>query len=298
MPVTRFTFPIGLALLDDENCLPANWTEWRPCDQEIRLYITLENVHMIRTAEQLKHALMHNRQLQKHLQHLNARIDAVTFYDMPGDSEIEKRSALEALRKTTDSRLLTLVYPRYLPQPHPRNFSSTWSLRLAGAQHDVVLTATCPIIWLDVDGVINSALKQEDAFRAMFPDAKQTRCAAFENHHILYSPTVIAKINEWSHRAEIRWLTSWGTTARYHLAPLLGLLDFTVCTFSKSNATCKASHNEVDYLRPLVWIDDEKTNPCVQDLFSDTLLVKPRYFLSIENMAQVDDFLARSRSRR
>lgn len=40
---------------------------------------------------------------------------------------------------------------------------------------------------------------------------------------IIYSPTIVRKLNEWSNVADIHWLTSWGERANTHLAPAIGL---------------------------------------------------------------------------
>lgn len=45
---------------------------------------------------------------------------------------------------------------------------------------------------------------------------------------VIYSPAVVNKINEWSTKAEIKWLTNWKENAKNKLAPALGLNDFPV----------------------------------------------------------------------
>jgi hypothetical protein len=149
------------------------------------------------------------------------------------------------------------------------------------------------MIWLDVDGVINPLEHVRDRFQEEFPDAVQVPCVCRDNEWpVMYSPTVVRKINEWSMVAEVRWLTTWTQSARYRLAPLLGLYDFEVCAFAKGQARCPRVHRPGDLQRALIWIDDEDLDDEVCKHIPRSFLLRPPRFLSHKDMAFVDARLA------
>lgn len=84
-------------------------------------------------------------------------------------------------------------------------------------------------------------------------------------HRIVYSPTVVEKINQWSEVAEVMWLTSWGSRATDDLAPRLGLKAFPVLPFDRNRLfknTTKAGCAEqiaktMGPGRLLIWLDDD-----------------------------------------
>ncbi len=149
-----------------------------------------------------------------------------------------------------------------------------------------------PILWLDVDGVINAVLRSS-LFIQEFPDCKRQEII---NYPIMWSPTVVSIINKWSQIAEIRWLTSWHHEARYILAPIIGLNDFEVCNFSKYDACFVENHKPQDLTRSLLWIDDEDVNENVKKIIkNEVLLVKPNCFLSQSDIAIIDAFLTKQK---
>ncbi len=151
------------------------------------------------------------------------------------------------------------------------------------------INSILPIIWLDVDGVINADPISQLSFIEEFPDCKQQKIL---NYPIMWSPTVVSCINRWSQIAEIRWLTTWFHQARYILAPIIGLNDFEVCSFWKHNACFAENHKLDDLKRPLLWIDDEDVNEEVKKIIqNEALLVKPNHFLSRANIVTIDEFL-------
>lgn len=98
----------------------------------------------------------------------------------------------------------------------------------------------------------------------------------FEDVDVIYSPTVIQKINEWSAVADIIWVSSWQEKATELLAPALGLKDFPVLPKHLDRATKKLmpssayahfdwkvnrAQRMADFMmspdRLLVWLDDE-----------------------------------------
>ena len=160
-----------------------------------------------------------------------------------------------------------------------------------------------PLILLDVDGVINY-LDGEVRWK----DSKTVPVRHFE---ISYSPTVIAKLNDWtkSGAAEIRWLTTWNANAQQHLAPKLGLRNFALArevyddTFvGKATAAYDNIKDHPD--RPLIWIDDEVkdivkvTEEMKLDLNfrtrNKTLFIKPYDLegLTAGHLALIDRFIA------
>jgi hypothetical protein len=122
-------------------------------------------------------------------------------------------------------------------------------------------SAPRPLLWLDVDGVINPSDAFDcpcpEALKRHYDDVRTAKCTSnWTTFTVHFSPSVVNKINEWGERAEIRWLTSWQHSARYRLALVLGLRDFEVCRFGKYQATQVDVHPASDLDRPIIWIDD------------------------------------------
>lgn len=85
-----------------------------------------------------------------------------------------------------------------------------------------------PIILLDVDGVINFTLYDylDDVQKSIWTDVISTKIPHPEAHPtstlrypVTYSPTVVNKINEWSTKSDIVWLTSWKRDASIMYRP-------------------------------------------------------------------------------
>lgn len=115
------------------------------------------------------------------------------------------------------------------------------------------------IILLDVDGVVN--LGPSSAHK-LWSDAKQSRD---RGGSVTYSPTMIAKINEWSKVAEIKWLTCWGDHAPLYFAPVVGLnafpaLPFDIDKCSGEDEKVAFAKQEMDKHDPdtlMIWLDDK-----------------------------------------
>lgn len=261
--------------------------------EEESVHVTLSNVENIQTISQLKSRLLSLPQLHDHasLAHLRHYPDAIELQVLRGeegvwDEEEDSDNKWDRLPGNCIIRTMeicssvTVGFPQTLPtQPRCRYVCDA--------------AATLPLIWLDVDGVINATLGGWELFKKEYPDAKQVTCVAdFMERSILYSPTVVAAINRWADLAEIRWHTHWGSRARYHLAPLLGLYDFVACDFTKKQTRLAEVHDPHDLDRPIVWIDDEHVDNEVRTILrSRHLFVEPSHFLSRSDIARVDRFL-------
>jgi len=183
---------------------------------------------------------------------------------------------------------------------------------------------TRPVIFLDVDGVINYSYgvkKDVDKLSASFDAAarrefREARVfSSLRGREITttYSPYVVDRINAWADRA-VYWSTSWGADAKYRLAPALGLDDFVSepelpwkC-WESFGEDLMASPDLAHILdRPVVWIDDEQDyiERAVTSLKKrhfnpgDILLVDTNHFddlgyvgLSPANLDDVDAFIA------
>lgn len=117
-------------------------------------------------------------------------------------------------------------------------------------------------MWLlDVDGVLNAAVPDEDVWQDW-----RHFCVPLEEGARV-PVTVAAEVLTFLrdvHTAglvEIRWLTSWGHAARTDLAPALGLPDWPVasCPAQRSGVWWKAvvAREVASSERPVVWTDDQ-----------------------------------------
>nr|QBK87138.1 MAG: hypothetical protein LCMAC201_00400 [Marseillevirus LCMAC201] len=153
---------------------------------------------------------------------------------------------------------------------------------------------TTPLVFLDVDGVINGTREM---------DVKMVKVwVGNKNQCVKFSPSIIERINQWASVAEIRWLTTWKHQAKYHLAPALGLFDFEVSKDWKGEFANKLTETELS--RPIVWIDDElndelylkKPLECLKKRITDSnklLIVSPSEWVGLthKEVDVVDDFL-------
>jgi hypothetical protein len=186
-----------------------------------------------------------------------------------------------------------------------------------------------PIILLDVDGVINMLSLKEA--KALWEDTTSVNVSTLKDgkpmtYKIVYSPTVIQKINEWSKIAEVRWLTTWNARAITDLAPKLSLEAFKLAKGRDKNGndmikgilgkteSAIATAKEVGPDGCVIWIDDElkewkegndkrvmqyvKENkpppPHDAGIFSrpNTVLLSPCLGLTKEHVAFMDSILA------
>lgn len=109
---------------------------------------------------------------------------------------------------------------------------------------------------LDLDGVISPYGSEAKDGMAV---------ARVGGYLLLYRPDVIAGLNALNKEGdvELRWLTSWGSDVRTHVAPALGLDDFPMLAEVKSNATDRTWWKLQTVLLHLTggtrfaWIDDD-----------------------------------------
>jgi hypothetical protein len=183
---------------------------------------------------------------------------------------------------SSQGTLLRLVYPANDPHNHTTP---------AATFEESTVTSTTPLILLDVDGVINTV---ED--NPLWTDNKtvhvRSGCRQFK---ITYSQSVVKRINSWSDKAEIQWLTTWKAGARYRIAPAIGLKGFKVC---KSGKTGLADFLPEGYLsRPIIWIDDElkldykKDVEKMQQKVKAFLPLTPSWGLGPKDLDEVDNFI-------
>jgi hypothetical protein len=171
---------------------------------------------------------------------------------------------------------------------------------LAFSRHFQVATKK-PIILLDVDNVINMFYERDP--KSIWEDTTEQIVNGFR---IVYSPTVVRKINEWNKIAEVRWLTAWNQKAVIHLSPALNFDTFRLAEGRESdeNNECKLSKTEsamatAEEVGPdgcVIWIDDHIKSfmRSKESIFSrpNTVLLCPYYGLTKEHIAFVDSILA------
>jgi hypothetical protein len=110
-----------------------------------------------------------------------------------------------------------------------------------------------PIIFIDVDGVVN-----------IFPGSFKGELVTvpvigrgFEPKKINCAPHTIDAINKWAGQVDVYWQTYWNEKARTNLAPALGLQDFPVAPIFKHQMKKECLQEQGMWDRPIVWIDDE-----------------------------------------
>ncbi len=110
-----------------------------------------------------------------------------------------------------------------------------------------------PLILLDIDGVINTDGEHESGY--WNDNTAKLRSV----NKFCYSPSLIAKINEWGALADIKWLTDWNERANSIIAPAIGLellsLGRNENNISKQDAFIFNAAK--DNSRLIIWIDDE-----------------------------------------
>lgn len=153
-----------------------------------------------------------------------------------------------------------------------------------------------PLLILDLDGVISPyGTETQDGLQL----------ARVGGYRLLYRPDVIEALNEIRREGviDLRWSTSWGNTARTHVAPTLGLADFPLLDTLDQTNTMDASpkldaiRRHIDTGRRFAWIDDDLTPPQQCRLKaayrSDCLLLRPSPTVGVAtaDIAVVRDFL-------
>lgn len=151
-----------------------------------------------------------------------------------------------------------------------------------------------PIILLDVDGVINMR-----GGGKMWRETKTVTVKSFND--VLYSPSMIKSINNWTTKADIKWLTSWNECAKTSLSPALKLNQFEMARTDEQHESKIQSATrilkEIDDENLLIWIDDDikywQDDAEMQKFYNrpNTLLLCPKWGLTPEHIALVDDCL-------
>lgn len=99
------------------------------------------------------------------------------------------------------------------------------TLNVRGRKHLSLFKTATPIksktvMLLDVDGIINMQSpipSSEIIAHTLFDDVRKTNrkiLSSKNKHFILYSPSVVKKLNEWSESIDIKWLTTWHVSAQ------------------------------------------------------------------------------------
>lgn len=156
-----------------------------------------------------------------------------------------------------------------------------------------------PMLILDLDGVISPYGREAKDGMAV---------ARVGGYLLLYRPNVIAGLNALNKEGdvELRWLTSWGSDVRTHVAPALGLDDFPMLAEVENNATDRTwwKLRTVLLHQPrgtrFAWVDDD-LKPTRRALVrracggGSCLLLRPdsRLGLTAAGLDQVRTFLAR-----
>jgi hypothetical protein len=156
---------------------------------------------------------------------------------------------------------------------------------------------TTPILFLDVDGVINK-IRQYGSIESTFPIVTCYGGCGNMKFPICYDPLMLNMISILSHRVEIRWLTSWKSKTRFRLAPLLQLPDFTVSTYNKYHFANDLTKEDVS--RPIIWIDDELTYTyskqveALKTITQQCLCIAPLLStgLTLEHIEEINTFIA------
>jgi hypothetical protein len=223
--------------------------------------------------------LAQHKSITPYVQHLGHAFDAIALHLQ---EPWRFNNVIDAIQNSNNLIILSYPCERDLPQPNP------FILK--------IVPKKTPLIFLDVDGVINGN-GSEVAMMNQFKDVSTVPCSSgngFVDWPVVYAPPIVDKINEWSKVAEIRWHTSWKHAAKYRLAPLIGLNDFEVCKFAKRQTIIRSSHDPADLDRPMIWIDDQEADPQLQQIVNNEVLtIRPQNFLSLQDVACVDAFLNR-----
>ncbi len=130
-----------------------------------------------------------------------------------------------------------------------------------------------PLLFLDVDGVLNALTDNPDP--SIWPDWQHTQVRnRINSFPICWSPSVVARLVGWHKEglAEIHWLTTWLGDANGELGTRLGLPQWPVVGSHLTEDPARSSGGDpfgwwkadlVDEIlahdpkRPFVWLDDD-----------------------------------------
>lgn len=157
-----------------------------------------------------------------------------------------------------------------------------------------------PIIYLDVDGVLNMLDRSEDATGnecwgdfIVHPDVKPDQDPrAFD---LCMSKSMVAALAALP--ADVVWLTTWRHDAPKHVAPLVEAPEWHVIDWGYEKGAALAQDQAANP-RPFVWVDDyEATEANVRYFIGKTnipyLLIKPNPLQGITraHMREIQGFL-------
>jgi hypothetical protein len=279
---------------------PSMWDDQRELENVLESDVTVE-IDLSQTALQVLKKLIADRAELAHLRELddNQLYDFVALYDVhhprmggqfnvlfdvsqAGHSLVQATAPIDETMKFKFAREFVGEYKKREPNLIVVSYPLKIERRLLQCPK---ATNNKPIIWLDVDGVVNIRADHDKLPK----DAKTIACSNglfMRLWKIQFSPEIVKELNHLSTVCDIYWMTSWFKFARFNLAPAIGLHDFNVWNGRKGDVELWNS-----FERPLVWIDDdldEKTGlrcilkPERARMFARHLLVAPR-FLDKEN---------------
>jgi hypothetical protein len=135
-----------------------------------------------------------------------------------------------------------------------------------------------------------------EKLECVYPDGEK------KEFKIMYSPTVIRKINKWAdqNRAEIMWLSSWDERANTYFAPAVGANKFEVAREEggfKLDAITKQNPDRI-----VIWVDDTLTTFLSENQFDEkyakgvfkrpnTVLIAPKNGLTREHLDLISSVL-------
>lgn len=139
---------------------------------------------------------------------------------------------------------------------------------------------TRPVLYLDVDGVLNALhwrdeppLETWDDFVhhaniAPYPDSPDA-------YNLWLSKKMVAEIAALD--IDVFWLTTWRDAAPAVIAPLVDAPEWPYIKWYRSKAHALVNHQE-DERRPFIWIDDDVADERFFPMFADQV-ISPDYLL-------------------
>lgn len=118
-----------------------------------------------------------------------------------------------------------------------------------------------PVIYLDVDGVLNMLGRSEDAEGnecwgdfVVHPNVKPDDIPNFgQGYDLCMSKSMVAALAALP--ADVVWLTTWRHDAAKHVAPLVGAPEWPVIDWAYEKGAALAQDQAANP-RPFVWVDD------------------------------------------
>ena len=248
-------------------------------NNEIKFIKVELKINLNRPCLEIIKDIMKHEFLEIHFKHLKIYSDdilkkIITFHHFNLDENFKPRSVYPNLLNNLDNSIIheelelnfeissfdfLMIYPK-------NEISINNTIFLKDKKKNV------PVVWMDIDGVINilasefydENLENPDELETLekfWPDYKRQTFYGpdFQPCTITWSPKIISKLNEISQFAEFYFLTTWEVQAKYRIAPFIGLNDFDMAPFSKNDLFEEKTISSLDNSmkeRPFVWIDD------------------------------------------